>query len=104
MMPVLSASLVAFFALSSAVAGAEEAVGPRLDALRALPQPVLAERLSATTPEDLIVLGREGVRRLGTYRARLLKQERVDGKLLPAQTMEVVVQTAPRAQRLDYVD
>jgi hypothetical protein len=108
MKPVLSASLVgslfASLLVTSVGASADEAVGPRLDAMRGLPQPVLAERLSATTPEDLIVLGREGVRRLGTYRARLLKQERVDGKLLPAQTMEVIVQTAPRAQRLDYVE
>src|SRR5438309_1820285 len=96
-------SLVALLTAASALTAAEDGVGPRLDVLRTLPQPVLAQRLSATTPEDLIVLGREGVRRLGNYRARLLKQERVDGKVLPAQTLEVIVQNAPRAERLDYV-
>ncbi|HEY2730919.1 MAG TPA: DUF1571 domain-containing protein [Polyangia bacterium] len=86
-----------------ALAGAADS-GARLDELRVLPPPALAERLRATSPEELIGLGREGVRRLGTYRARLLKQERVGGKLLPAQTMEVVVQPSPRAQRLEYVE
>jgi hypothetical protein len=64
----------------------------------------LEARLRATSPEELIVLGREGVRRLGTYRARLVKQERVGGKVLPPQTLEVIVQPAPRAQRLEYVE
>ena len=68
MMSPGSASLVALLALAGV---AEEAAGPRLDALAALPPPVLEQRLAATSPEELIVLGREGVRRLGTYRARL---------------------------------
>jgi hypothetical protein len=102
MMPFIPASLVTLLAL--AAGAAEEPPAARLDALAALPQPVLEQRLAATSPEELIVLGREGVRRLGTYRARLLKQERVSGKLLPAQTLEVIIQSSPRAQRLDYVE
>ena len=101
MMPLVPSSLVAILALASV---AEDAAGPKLDAMAGLPPPALEQRLVATTPAELIVLGREGVRRLGTYRARLLKQERVGGKLLPAQTMEVIVQSSPAAQRLDYVE
>jgi hypothetical protein len=99
-MSLLRAPLVALLAL----AGADGSAARRLDEIRALPRPAVAEQLRATPPEDLIVLGREGLRRIGTYRARLLKQERVGGKLLPAQTMEVVVQPSPRAQRLEYVE
>lgn len=93
-------SLVAAFTLLAAA----DTPASRLSELGSLPQAQLAERLKATSPEELIVLGREGLKRLGNYRARLLKQERVKGKLLPAQTMEVVVQEAPRAQRLEYVE
>ncbi|HEY5373328.1 MAG TPA: DUF1571 domain-containing protein [Polyangiaceae bacterium] len=47
---------------------------------------------------------REGVRRLGTYRARVAKQERVHQKLLPTQTFELLVQPWPKALRLEYVE
>lgn len=88
---------------AAALGISDDAARARLDELGGLPPAALAERLRNTSPEDLITLGHEGVRRLGTYRARLLKQERVDGKVLPAQTMEIVVQPTPRAQRLEYV-
>jgi hypothetical protein len=84
--------------------GAQASPVTRLEDLQSLPPSAIGERLRATPPDDLITLGREGVRRLGTYRARLLKQERVGGKLLPAQSMEIIVQPAPRAQRLEYVE
>src|SRR5688572_20936217 len=100
MMSLTSMGFAAALSLMLSLVAGEEAARPRLDELRSLPRPALAERLRATSPEELIVLGREGVRRLGTYRARLMKQERVGGKVLPAQTMEVIVQPAPRAQRL----
>jgi hypothetical protein len=76
----------------------------RLEQWRALSRADLAAQLRATSPEELLALGREGVRRLGTYRCRLIKQERVEKKLLPAQTLELLVQPSPRALRLDYVD
>src|SRR5438045_533139 len=38
-----------------------------------------------------------------SYRARVTKQERVGGKLLAAQTIEVAVRAAPRAPRLEYL-
>jgi hypothetical protein len=100
MMSLQPVSLVAALVLASAA----DSGAVRLEELGSLAPPALAERLRATTPEELIALGRQGVRRLGTYRARLLKQERVDGKVLPAQTMEVIVQPSPRAQRLEYVE
>lgn len=78
-------------------------IKPSLADLRQLSGPLLAERLRAIPPDHLIALGREGVRLLGAYRARLTKRERVDGELLPAQTIEVAVRPSPRALRLDYV-
>ena len=80
-----------------------DAAKVRLADLRALSGQKLAERLRATPPEELIALGREGVRSLGSYRARVTKQERVGGKLLAAQTIEVAVRAAPRALRLEYL-
>lgn len=75
----------------------------RLDELRSLPEAELAARLRATSPQELVALGREGVRRLGSYRARLTKQERVRGEVLPAQTIEMLVRPSPRAFRLEYL-
>jgi hypothetical protein len=86
---------------TAGVLGASPAA--RLDQLGGLSPTDLAAQLRATSPEDLLALGRESVRRLGTYRARVVKEERIGKKLLPAQTLEIVVQPAPRALRLDYV-
>lgn len=74
-----------------------------IDDLRALSPDQFAARIRATSPEELVALGREGVRRLGAYRARLEKQERLGSKISPAQTVELTVQPAPRATRLEYV-
>jgi Protein of unknown function (DUF1571) len=75
----------------------------RIDELRALPEAELGARLRATSADELVALGREGVRRLGTYRATLTKQERVGGEVLAPQTIEMLVQPSPRAVRLEYV-
>jgi hypothetical protein len=77
--------------------------GARLDRLRALPPDALAVELRSMSPHQLVALGREGVRRLGTYRARLSKRERVGGKVLPPQTIELLVRPSPPALRLEYV-
>ena len=95
------------FAMIAAVAAAAAtgmSPAARLDQWRSLSAADLATQLRATSPEELLALGREGVRRLGTYRARLVKQERVEKKVLPAQTLELVVQPAPWALRLDYLE
>jgi hypothetical protein len=76
----------------------------RVDQLRALPDAQLAAELRASSAQELVALGREGVRRLGTYRARVTKQERVGGRLLPPQTLDILIQPAPRALRLEYVE
>ena len=80
-----------------------DSIRPSLAELRELSGTKLAERLRAMPPDHLIALGWDGVRSLGAYRARLVKQERVGGELLPAQTIEVAVRPSPRALRLDYV-
>ena len=94
---------VAIVAVAAAASGIAMSPAARIDQWRALPPAELAAQLRATSAEELVVLGREGVRRLGTYRARLVKQERVGGKILPAQTLELLAQPAPRALRLEYV-
>jgi hypothetical protein len=76
---------------------------PHLADLRGLSQDRLAEVLRAISPEDLVAIGREGVRALGIYRARVIKQERVGGTMHPAQTLEIVVRPSPRTVRLEYV-
>ena len=40
---------------------------------------------------------------MGTYRARVLKTERIKGELRPAQTMEILVCPSPHAVRLESV-
>lgn len=75
-----------------------------IDELRALPPDKFADRIQATSPEELVRLGREAVARLGAYRARLVKQERVGSQIKPAQTLELTVQPLPRAIRLEYVE
>jgi len=89
--------------LANQVPAAPGGPKPRLEELRALSRPALAERLRGTSPEDLLALGRDGVRALGAYRTRVVKQERIGGELLPPQTIEVSVRSSPRALRLEYV-
>jgi uncharacterized protein DUF1571 len=74
------------------------------DDLGALPPDQFAARIRATTPADLVALGRDGVRRLGAYRARLVKQERLGSTINPPQTLEITIRPAPRAMRLEYIE
>jgi hypothetical protein len=57
----------------------------------------------STAPETLIGLGRRAAAALGTYRVRLVKEERVRGTLLGPQTIEATVREQPRALRLEFV-
>jgi hypothetical protein len=43
------------------------------------------------------------INQLGTYRYKMVKQERVDGNLLEAQEILTTVQESPFAMRMDYV-
>jgi len=102
-------AVLALFSLPAARAASADGgvrAGPaaRLEQLRGLSPAALAEQLRLTPADELVLLGREGVRQLGTYRARLIKQERVGGRLRPAQTLEIIVQPAPRALRLEYLE
>lgn len=92
--------------VAAAVTAGSIGVAPavRLDEWRALSPAELGAHLRSTSPQDLLALGREGVRRLATYRARLVKQERVGTKVLPAQTLELLIQPTPQALRIEYVD
>jgi hypothetical protein len=62
-----------------------------------------AERLRTASPEALIASGREAVRKLGTYRARLVKTERIKGEVRPAQTIDILVRPSPPAIRMEYI-
>lgn|GEM_PF-5040771 len=55
------------------------------------------------SPEALIASGREAVRKMGIYRARLVKTERIKGKIPPTQTIEILVRPSPRAVRMEFV-
>jgi len=55
------------------------------------------------SPEVLIASGREAVRKMGAYRARLIKTERIKGEIRPAQTIDILVRPSPHAVRLEFI-
>lgn len=59
-------------------------------------------KVSELATDALLDAGEEAVRALGAYSARLVKQERVDGELLPVQTLELVIREDPLAVRILY--
>ena len=69
----------------------------RRQLLSALSRDDQAKALAQFPVGDLLSTGLKRVGELGTYRLRLIKEERVDGKLLPQQTMDLLVQQAPLA-------
>jgi hypothetical protein len=69
----------------------------------AVPKPVL-EKLFRTLPTaGLVELGHAAAKRLGTYHMRLVKRERVKGKLNEPQTLDLTVREAPLGIRLEFV-
>jgi hypothetical protein len=63
-----------------------------------------AEKIMTETPSaELISMGREAVAKLGTYRYRMAKQERVKGELLDTQEIDAFVRQQPFAVRLHYL-
>lgn len=68
---------------------------------RAAPEE-LDRRIRQTPLADLIAIARASVPLLGTYAARMLKQERVDGRLLDLQTVELRVREKPFAALMRY--
>jgi hypothetical protein len=62
------------------------------------------ERIMRETPQaKLLAMGQRIIMNHNSYRYRMLKQERVRGELLEAQTIDVFVRESPFAVRLHYV-
>ncbi|MFN7133805.1 MAG: DUF1571 domain-containing protein [Myxococcales bacterium] len=59
--------------------------------------------LEAVTSEQWLQLHREVVAGLGVYRVKLEKVERVDGKLVGPQTLELLIREKPQAIYAEYV-
>jgi hypothetical protein len=97
---VAAAALVVLLAQTGSI---PENPGERRAFLATRSRPELAEILRALPTERLLQLGQEGVRQLGTYSARVRKQERVGGKLLEAQLMAITVRERPFALRMEVV-
>lgn len=79
-------------------------VAERKALLAGRPRAELAEMVRAVPDTRLLELGRGGVRELGVYSARMRKQERVRGKLLPPQVMAITVREKPYAVRMEVID
>lgn len=71
--------------------------------IAAMSRDEIAALLRETSPEMLVRVSRETVAALGTYRMRLVKQERVGGKLLETQEMEAYVREKPFAAKMKYL-
>lgn len=67
------------------------------------PRDAYEERIKTSTPEQLKDSRLKIVQALGTYRYKMIKQERVKGTLLPVQEINATVRDDPFAVRLEYV-
>jgi hypothetical protein len=63
----------------------------------------IAAILTSTPPEVLLAAGERAVDALGTYTYVMAKQERVGGRLIDEQVVQVSARERPFAVRLDYV-
>lgn len=72
-------------------------------ALRAMSPVEQRAVLESTPPEAKLQVSREIVERLGTYRYRMKKQERVKGELKPVEETVVSVRETPFAVRMEWV-
>lgn len=72
--------------------------------IQALPRDEVTQLFAQATTEVLLDAGKKAAATLGTYQARLVKRERIDGKLLPAQTMQLTVREQPVAIRFEVTD
>jgi hypothetical protein len=79
-------------------------VAERKALMSSRPRAEIAEMVRALPQATLLDLGGAAVRELGAYSARMRKQERVGGKLLPAQVMTITVREQPQAVRMQVVD
>ena len=101
-MPATAALLAVALAVHPALApGLSE--GERRAAVAAASPAELARAMRETPPEDLVATALAVVERLGTYRVRMVKRERIGGRLRPAQEIDLFVREVPWAVRLHYV-
>jgi hypothetical protein len=75
----------------------------RRAAVKTMSRDELAQVMKATPPDVLVGIGKKSLAALGTYKMRLVKQERVNGKLLDAQEMVAYIRESPYAARVSYV-
>jgi hypothetical protein len=98
--PLLLA-FVALPALAASLGVLDDA--QRREAVQKASREELAQAMEQTPPRTLIEIGKKAAAALGEYSYRLAKTERVKGKLLDEQTMDVYVREEPFAVRLEYV-
>lgn len=61
--------------------------------------------LFATTPVGVLLeAGKAAAAQMGTYESRVVKSERVSGKLMKPQTIHLTVRQSPRAVRLEILE
>jgi hypothetical protein len=68
------------------------------------PQAEVAEILAKLSPGELVSISRAAVAALNVYEIALVKEERVGSKVLPAQTLRVMMRESPRAARIEFVE
>jgi len=71
------------------------------------PQPsreAQAQALRDASTESILAMGRAALPKLGIYRAKLTKQERMGSKLQSPQVLRIVVREEPLAVRMEFVE
>jgi hypothetical protein len=72
--------------------------------IQALSHERLVELFETTPVGVLLEAGKAAASQMGTYESRVVKRERVSGKLLKPQTIHLTVRQEPRAVRLEILD
>ncbi|WP_375766303.1 DUF1571 domain-containing protein [Archangium gephyra] len=72
--------------------------------IKALSHERLEELFSTTPVEVLLDAGKAAAAQMGTYESRVVKYERVSGKLMKPQTIHLTVRQTPRAVKLEILD
>jgi hypothetical protein len=66
--------------------------------------PDQAKALRGTAVEEILAMGRAALPKLGIYRAKLTKQERIGSKLQSPQVLRIVVRETPLAIRMEFLE
>jgi hypothetical protein len=113
MNPVLLALLMPGLLMSTPAPASESSPVPGfarlpLEQRRAEIKTLTRERLVelfATTPEGVLLeAGKAAASQMGTYESRVVKRERVSGKMMKPQTLHVTIRQEPRAVRLEILE